>query len=154
VEICGFNGSPPFPIKIYTPNKKYLTNRLEKKIMKKMNNKGFTLMELLIVVAIIAVLIAIAIPVLNNQLEKSREAVDAANIRSAYAEVSVAFLTGEGDLTKTVNLKQRTNEWQNADFKAADAFPVAQTNEPKKDGTCTVEANEETGEVTITFSTD
>ena len=40
--------------------------------MKKNNNKGFTLMEMLIVVAIIAVLVAIAIPVFTNQLEKAR----------------------------------------------------------------------------------
>ena len=52
----------------------------------KKNNKGFTLAELLIVVAIIAVLTAIAIPVFSAQLEKSREATDVANIRSAYAE--------------------------------------------------------------------
>ncbi len=120
--------------------------------MKKLNKKGFTLMELLIVVAIIAVLIAIAIPVLNNQLEKSREAVDAANIRSAYAEVSVAFLTGEGDLTKTITLKQRTDGWQNTDFAAESAFPVAQENTPKKGGSCTVAADEN-GAVTIKFST-
>ena len=37
----------------------------------KKNNKGFTLAELLIVVAIIAVLVAIAIPVFTSQLEKS-----------------------------------------------------------------------------------
>ncbi len=52
----------------------------------KKNKKGFTLAELLIVVAIIAVLVAIAIPVLNNSLEKSRQAADAANIRAAYAQ--------------------------------------------------------------------
>lgn len=61
--------------------------------MKKNNNKGFTLMEMLIVVAIIAVLVAIAIPVFTNQLEKAREATDAANIRSAYAEVMACALT-------------------------------------------------------------
>ncbi len=44
----------------------------------KKNNKGFTLAELLIVVAIIAVLVAIAIPVFTSQLEKSRESTDAA----------------------------------------------------------------------------
>ena len=49
--------------------------------------KGFTLAELLIVVAIIAALEAIAIPMFNKQLEKSREATDLANVRTAYAEV-------------------------------------------------------------------
>ena len=44
--------------------------------------------ELLIVVAVIAVLVAIAIPIFRDQLEKSREAVDLANLRTAYAECS------------------------------------------------------------------
>ena len=57
-----------------------------------MNKKGFTLAELLIVVAIIAVLTAIAIPVFTRQLEKSRESTDLSNARAAYAEVS-AFAT-------------------------------------------------------------
>ena len=43
----------------------------------KINKKGFTLAELLIVVAIIAVLVAIGIPIFTSQLEKSREAADA-----------------------------------------------------------------------------
>ncbi len=57
---------------------------------------GFTLAELLIVVAIIAVLVAIAIPVFNNQLEKSRDATTVANIRTAYAEASAAYMTDDG----------------------------------------------------------
>ncbi len=63
--------------------------------MKKMNKKGFTLMEVLIVVAIIAVLVAIAIPVMTSQLEKSRDAVSVANLRSAYAEAQVTYLFDE-----------------------------------------------------------
>ena len=64
--------------------------------MKKLNNKkGFTLMEMLIVVAIIAVLVAIAIPVFNGALTKSKEAADVANIRAEYAEYQVAILSGE-----------------------------------------------------------
>ncbi len=54
--------------------------------MKKNNKKGFTLAELLIVVAIIAVLVAVAIPVFNAQLDKSKLATGTANARSAIAE--------------------------------------------------------------------
>lgn len=45
---------------------------------------GFTLAELLVVVAIIAVLVMVSIPIFTAQLEKSREAVDLSNLRSAY----------------------------------------------------------------------
>ena len=66
----------------------------------KENKKGFTLAELLIVVAIIAVLVAISIPIFTSQLEKSKEAVDAANLRAAYAEVMSDYVTGKTDTTK------------------------------------------------------
>ena len=51
------------------------------------NKKGFTLAELMVVVAIIGVLVAVSIPVFSQQLEKSREATDLANVRAKYAEV-------------------------------------------------------------------
>lgn len=54
--------------------------------------KGFTLAELLIVVAIMGVLVAISIPIFTSQLEKSREATDLANVRAAYAEVMAAAM--------------------------------------------------------------
>ena len=79
----------------------------------KKNNKGFTLAELLIVVAIIAVLVAISIPIFSTQLEKSREATDIANIRSAYAEVVTGYLADNNSSSKiTVNLQQAVDSWQ------------------------------------------
>ena len=52
-------------------------------------------MEMLIVVAIIAVLIAIAIPTFNASLNKARVATDEANIRSGYASVMAEVLTAD-----------------------------------------------------------
>ena len=56
----------------------------------KNNNEGFTLVEILIVVAIIAALVAIAIPVISKQVEKANEAYDIATMRQA-ASLSVEF---------------------------------------------------------------
>lgn len=81
----------------------------------KKSRKGFTLAELLIVVAIIAVLVAVAIPVFGNQLEKSREAADLANVRAAYAEVLTEANMGIYNEPVTVNLKQKQYDWQSAD---------------------------------------
>ncbi len=80
--------------------------------MKKMNKKGFTLAELLIVVAIIAVLVAISIPIFSAQLEKSREAVDLANIRAAYAECETEVITNGTAAYKAVEPTQTEEGWK------------------------------------------
>ena len=71
-------------------------------------------MEMLIVIAIVAVLISVAVPVLSSQLERSRETVDLANVRSAYAQVSTEALLGNTGVPVTVNLKQKQAGWQSA----------------------------------------
>ena len=102
----------------------------------KKNNKGFTLAELLIVVAIIAVLVAIAIPIFTAQLEKSREATDLANVRSAYAEQVAAYLTWDGTSTLAdinVPVKQKQENWQ-----SYNNATTATISEGKEDGGITV----------------
>ncbi len=119
------------------------------KEMKKLNKKGFTLAELLIVVAIIAVLVAIAIPVFTSQLEKSREATDLANIRAAYAEASAALLTnGSEQETATTAAAVSTGAFETdttsitwaklpANVTKGTAFTVTVTS----DGTTTIRQN-------------
>lgn len=134
--------------------------------------KGFTLAELLIVVAIIAVLVAISIPIFTNQLEKAREATDAANIRSAYAEVQAAALTeeskndlknGDTDLITfdvtgtgagsyvyqaTIKLTQKKADWQGT---TPDIAGLKTDTKPSVNGNAVVQYSESTGKTTLEF---
>jgi len=83
------------------------------------DKKGFTLAELLIVVAIIAVLVAIAVPIFSGQVEKAKEAADAANLRAAYAIAAVQAIGADGaDAVKgdtTVIITQADEGWDYVD---------------------------------------
>ena len=73
-----------------------------------------------------AVLVAISIPIFTTQLEKSREATDAANIRAAYAEVmSDALTNADNDASKEVELKQTQAGWQSTDIKDIGGIDVS-----------------------------
>lgn len=79
--------------------------------MKKLNKKGFTMAELLIVVAIIAVLVAIAIPIFTAQLDRSRDATTVANMRAAYAQAQTEMLeTGATTSTQSVKVVCTDND--------------------------------------------
>jgi prepilin-type N-terminal cleavage/methylation domain-containing protein len=56
--------------------------------------KGFTLLEMLIVVAIIAILVAIGIPAYQSSLAKAKEAVCLSNRRSLLSVVYSEYLLG------------------------------------------------------------
>lgn len=126
----------------------------------KRNNKGFTMAELLIVVAIIAVLIAIAMPIFTTELEKSREGTDESNIRSTYSACVARYLADADRIATnttfgnnnpgawmsgqdihfndgTVNLKQQVDDWQSPpDF--PDALTVTDSGTPSKGGTAEI----------------
>ena len=63
-----------------------------KKLSKK---KGFTLMEMMIVVAIIATLIAVIIPTFKGALDRAHAATDEANLRAYYAEETASAILGD-----------------------------------------------------------
>lgn len=65
-----------------------------KKLSKK---KGFTLMEMMIVVAIIAILIAIIIPTFTGALARAHAATDEANLRAYYAEQMANSILNDGN---------------------------------------------------------
>lgn len=125
-------------------------------MLKKLTNKkGFTLMEMLIVVAIIAILVAIAIPTMSNQLEKAREATDAANIRADYAEIMVEYLNSDTGAvnSKTYTLTQKTDGWQTDGIEKALKELGSVENAPVAGKTCTISIDKDTGAAKITFAT-
>ena len=62
-------------------------------MIRKGKKDGFTLAELLVVVAIIGILIAISIPIFNIQTAKAKAATDMANVRAAKAAAVVDYLS-------------------------------------------------------------
>ena len=59
------------------------------------NKKGFTLIEMLVVIAIIAVLVSIVVPVVGSTTTKAEAAVDAANLRSVLGYMNSVLITQE-----------------------------------------------------------
>jgi len=75
--------------------------------MKKMNNKGFSLVELIVVIAIMAVLVGVLAPQFIKYVESSRRSTDvsnAENIRSAVlADIADGAITGSGSSSCTTS---------------------------------------------------
>jgi prepilin-type N-terminal cleavage/methylation domain-containing protein len=133
----------------------------------KTNKKGFTLAELLIVVAIIGVLAGISIPIFTSQLEKSRDAVTISNLRAAYAQAQTAYLTapssGTADYSEDANSpvvsysdgKIKTVAVKNVVAKGTkDGFGGADADLPFTHAGCAVMGSVAATNYTVTFSYD
>ena len=102
--------------------------------------QGFTLMEMLIVVAVIAVLIAVAIPVFSSSLHKSRVATDWANVKSYYNEIQTDYT-----FTDKYNPKVPIDWHTNPNYNWKMLTSLSGEKVPMKTGMCAVNFEESNG---------
>src|SRR5580700_1182416 len=99
-------------------------SRREVKVMTKSINKcqkGFTLVELMIVVAIIGILAAVAIPKFAQMLEKSREGATKGNIGALKSAVSNYYADQQGNYPQT---QLDTNTWYQGPAGSQSSYPA------------------------------
>ncbi|MDD6191832.1 MAG: type II secretion system protein [Lachnospiraceae bacterium] len=65
----------------------------------KKNNKGFSLVELIVVIAIMIVLVAVLAPVFTKYVEQSRRATDVQNANTIASAIVVGVTDGEKTIT-------------------------------------------------------
>ena len=66
---------------------------------KKMNKKGFTIVELVIVIAVIAILAGVMIPTFSGIIKTANESAEMQKVTAAYKEAYAIALSDDGNVT-------------------------------------------------------
>lgn len=126
----------------------------------KRKNKGFSLVEIIVVLLIIAILAAIAIPACQGHLEESRESRDLINVRAVCTDIIAMGKTGyKTDIVREVDLTQKKDDWQAFDFVTIAGITHKKSDDdsdnwkgiPKAGGVCEISYNKEKNTVVFNW---
>ncbi len=125
--------------------------------MKKLlNKKGFTLMEMLIVVAIIVILVAVSVPTFTSSLDDAKKATDAANLRAAKSLANIAYVMNQWPAAPAdVTDVKYYYDIESGKIVAKAAYPTTGYGECSKHGSSAyIKVNKEDGTVEWADSAD
>ncbi len=94
--------------------------------MKKLlrNKKGFTLIELIVVILILAVLAAILVPSILNYVGRANDSRDQANARQLYSEISITRVENEGLTAEAIEMPDECSILDASDSAVTGTTPI------------------------------
>ena len=124
----------------------YLSKPSTKRILnRRRNDQGFSLIELVVVVAVLAILSAIAVPAFMGMQEQAADSAARANLKNAYKEC--AYQSARGIANDGVAISSSNNPTY--DFPQNDQF-FTYTQAAGTDGDCSTTTESTTDGVTTT----
>lgn len=102
------------------------------KKQKSLNNKGFSLVELIIVIAIMAVLIGVLAPQYIGYVKKSRVATDLQNAESVATQIAVVLADKEAGTATSKSVTENSAVWTEVTTTEVDAVPTSKVDKTNK----------------------